>query len=158
MPSTFKPPGKNCQTTVRQNDHFTLVILVLFTYNSLIMELNFYSNPGQRPRPRHEVHLTGLTVTPYSDGQRLRVQIEITPFSPADRPSLNILINDPTGNEISSIDIVETLQPNPAITLHLKANNIPVGLYTVIAHLLYEETVQHSLETSVTFPDDIPDS
>jgi len=121
------------------------------------MDLNFIADPNSIPRPRDQVAIQSLKLTPYPDGQRIRVEIEITPFLPMDRPNLELLVHKDNGAEVASISVVESLNNRVSLTVHLRQSGAPDGVYSFRADLSYEgSNVQHSLETTVTIPDDIP--
>lgn len=84
------------------------------------MDIDFYlDDPELVPRPRDEIRITSLTASPMEDGRRVRVMIELTPFTPADRPSLMIAIIDSEGAVLSETSIIETDQYRVSLTMHL---------------------------------------
>ena len=88
----------------------------------------------QRAVPE-ETRITSLTATPYPDGYRLRVNIEITPFQ--QRPHLEVLLNDADNEEIASTSIIEPLGWKIEFTMHIRGElNNP---YTLEARLFYPD-------------------
>jgi hypothetical protein len=121
------------------------------------MDLNFISDPNLLPQPRHQMQIRTLTLTPYADGQRIRVDIEITPFLPADRPNIELTAHNDDGTEVASVSIVESMHNRISLTVHLRQTSSTDGYYLFKASLFYEAgVVQHMLEAGVKLPDDIP--
>ena len=88
----------------------------------------------QRAVPE-ETRITSLTATPYPDGYRLRVNIEITPFQ--QRPHLEVVLNDANNEEIASSSIIEPLGWKIEFTMHIRGElNNP---YTLEARLFYPD-------------------
>jgi hypothetical protein len=88
----------------------------------------------QRMTPE-ETRITSLTVEPYPDGYRLRVNIEMTPFQK--RPHLEVVLNDADGDEVASSSIVEPLGWKIEFTMHIRGElNNP---YTLEAKLFYPD-------------------
>ena len=88
----------------------------------------------QRAVPE-ETRITSLTATPYPDGYRLRVNIEITPFQ--QRPHLEVVLKDANHEEIASSSIIEPLGWKIEFTMHIRGElNNP---YTLEARLFYPD-------------------
>jgi len=88
----------------------------------------------QRATPE-ETRITALTAVPYSDGYRLRVNIEMTPFQ--QRPHLEVVLNDADNEEVASSTIVEPLGWKIEFTMHIRGElNNP---YTLEARLFYPD-------------------
>ena len=84
------------------------------------MDINFFlDDPEMAPKPRDEIRITSLAASPMEDGRRIRVMIEITPFTPADRPSLLIAITGSEGTVLSETSVIETDQYRVSLTMHL---------------------------------------
>lgn len=117
------------------------------------MNLDLITDPELAPRPRGEVRIREMQVTPYPDGKRLRVQIVLTPFMPSDRPSLEIAVRRPDGLPVASVSVIESMHHHLNLTVHLREQHLPPGEYTVQADLYYEpEQVQHSVSCSIALP------
>jgi hypothetical protein len=93
-------------------------------------------DPSDLPRPPEEVQIRAIHVDPYPDGQRLRVLIELTPFSEPPDLSLRVLNNE--GVELADLSIVGAHQQSLGLTVHLRG---PTGEepYTVDASVHYED-------------------
>lgn len=80
-------------------------------------------------------HIQSIRVRPYEDGTRIRVFIDITPFRV--RPHMELTVTDPEGNEVAAASIVEPMQWNLEITLHLR--NTTSSAFDLTATLFYPE-------------------
>lgn len=114
------------------------------------MDLNFISDPNLIPKPRHEIRIESLKLSPYPDGRRIRIEIEITPFGPADRPNLEIEARRPDESEAGFVSVVETMQRAISLTMHLQQPGSTAGQYRFTARLFFEPgAIQHSIESTV---------
>jgi hypothetical protein len=75
-------------------------------------------DPQDVPRPREEVRLRQLAVTPLADGRRLRIDVEVTPF--LERPNLDLDVLAPDGESLVRTSVVEADSPSFSLTMHLK--------------------------------------
>lgn len=117
------------------------------------MNLDLITDPELAPRPRDEVRIRELSVTPYPDGRRLRVQLLLTPFAPVDRPNLEITARRVDGLMVASVSVIESMQHHLNLTIHLRDPQPVPGEYVVQADLYYEPAqVQHSVSCSVVLP------
>ena len=106
----------------------------------------------QRATPE-ETRITSLTATPYPDGYRLHVNIEMTPFQT--RPHLEVVLSDADQEEVASTSIVEPLGWKIEFTMHIRGElNNP---YTVEAKLFYPDGPTSDPKT-FTFDVNPPDS
>src|SRR5690242_14843718 len=100
------------------------------------MDLNFFADPGLAPRPRSEIRMEAFRLAPYPDGRRVRVEIELTPFAPGDRPNLEITAAKIDGTQVGSTTIIESVQRIFGLTMHLREPE-PSGKYIFQAELYY---------------------
>jgi hypothetical protein len=115
------------------------------------MDLNFFADPGLAPKPRSEIRIEKLSVSAYPDGRRIRIEMELTPFIPADRPNIEITAFNADGIRVGSTTIIEAVQRVIAVTLHLREPGQPQGDYRFEADLFYgEEPAQHSVAETLT--------
>jgi hypothetical protein len=91
-------------------------------------------DPEDVPRPRDEVRLRQLAVTPLGDGRRLRIDIELTPF--LERPNLDLDVLNAAGESLVRTTVVGADSPSFSLTMHLRGNP-PGGEYTVRGALSY---------------------
>ncbi len=82
-----------------------------------------------------ETRINSLTAQPYPDGRRLRVNLEVTPFQK--RPTIEVVLSDADGMEVTSTSIVEPLGWKLEFTMHIRGElNSP---YTLSARLYYPD-------------------
>ncbi len=103
----------------------------------------FFTDPSDIPLPPDEVHIRQLIAEPWSDGRRVRVYLEITPFQK--RPNGEISIIKQPGVEVASVSIIETIDPKMEITLHLRDPET-AGEYFVQAIIFYSEQLEEGEE------------
>ena len=88
-------------------------------YNSA-MDFFLPEDNLQRATPE-ETRITSLTAEPYPDGERVRVDIKMTPFQT--RPFLEVSLTDANGVEIATASIVEPMSWKLEFTMHLRGAN-----------------------------------
>ena len=94
------------------------------------------SGSGKTARPPSEVRFIDLHVEPWPDGQKVRVHIELTPFS--EPPSLELSILDRDGRNISSASIIESATRKLVLTMHLRGA-APAGPFNLAAKIVYQD-------------------
>lgn len=98
------------------------------------MEFFFPEDNLTRAVPE-ETQIISLGVTPYPDGRRLRVNIDVTPFQK--RPYIEVALNNADGEEVASTNIVEPLSWKLEFTMHIRGElHNP---YTLHARLYYPD-------------------
>lgn len=121
------------------------------------MNLDFLTDPERVPRPRDEIRIEGFNLTPYPDGRRIKIELELTPFMPVDRPNLEITAVNDAGQTVGSASVIETVTRRLNLTMHLREPE-PEGRYEFEASLYYSpETMQDTATASLRLPDDLPD-
>jgi hypothetical protein len=106
-----------------------------------------------------ETRISALSAQPYSDGYRLRVNMEITPFQK--RPYVEVFLHDANGDEVASTNIVEPMSWKLEFTMHIRGEiNNPFALS---ARLYYpdgptNEPLIYSFEIQPPLPSPNPDS
>src|SRR5574337_348769 len=103
------------------------------------MDIDFVSDTNLLPRPRGDVKIEGITAFLTEDSSRVRVEIDITPFAPADRPSLEIGIYAYGGKEVASTHIVETINRKLTLTMHIREQVKSHEPLLIQAGLYYDE-------------------
>ncbi len=98
------------------------------------MEFFFPEDNLTRAVPE-ETKITSLSATPYPDGYRVRVNIDVTPFQK--RPYIEVSLNDADGEEVASTNIVEPLSWKLEFTMHIRGELR--NPYTLTARLYYPE-------------------
>jgi hypothetical protein len=106
------------------------------------MKIQFYEDPIRERRPREEVRFNRLGIFMYEDNRRFVVGFDLTPF--IERPSLQVCVTDESGRELTSLTIIEAIQTNFNLTMHLPehGNNT---LFDVSALLYYRTTASEKL-------------
>lgn len=120
------------------------------------MNLDFLTDPELVPRPRDEIRIEAFSLTPYPDGRRVRLELELTPFMPVDRPNLEITATNADGQVVGAASVIESVTRKLSLTMHLREPE-PQGRYTFEASLYYSpEVIQDSATASIDLPDDLP--
>lgn len=78
----------------------------------------FFPEDNLERTPPEETKILSLAAEPYEDGQRVRVNIEMSLFEK--RPHLEVSLTDTKGEEISTASFVEPMNFKLEFTLHLR--------------------------------------
>lgn len=100
------------------------------------MDVQFFDNPNQIPKSRHEIVIEGLKATPYPDRFRVFIEITVTPFQ--DRPNLLVSAYNRAGRLVGEMSIIETMHAKMEFTMHIRNIVNPEGEYTLSAELFYD--------------------
>ncbi len=95
------------------------------------MEIKFFD---EGPQPDEDIRIKQLGLYFYKEGRRVQVGFDITPFQK--RPSIEVTITNPQGQEAGSLHVIETIDTNFSLTMHLRDKE-PSDSYTVTATLYY---------------------
>ena len=98
------------------------------------MKVQFFDDPTRGPVPREDVRFKGLGLFLYEDRRRVAVGFDITPFR--ERPNIEVSVKDEEGREVASLHVIEALEPNFNLTMHIKGDS-PPDLCEVEAILYY---------------------
>jgi hypothetical protein len=106
----------------------------------------FLVDSGQAPQPREHVKITELSAKPYPDGSRVRIQLNLTPFS--ERPNLEIHAHKVDGPLVAEMSVIQTMTPVLELTLHIRGVEELIGDYILRAELYYDDRAcpQHTRE------------
>jgi hypothetical protein len=96
----------------------------------------FFSDPNEIPLPPEEMRILEFKASPYNDGRRVRVYLEVTPFQK--RPSVEVNLLDLQLRSIAEVSIIESMTRKMEFTMHLREPQ-PAGSYRVHATVYYEE-------------------
>lgn len=115
------------------------------------MDIRFFDDPLEQPRPREEVRFRRIGLYLYPELRRLAFGVELTPF--VERPSIEALLFNGDGAPAGSLHVIETLTPNFSLTMHLRdaATRNP---YRLVAVLYYSWPDRERIEVErreVTF-------
>ncbi len=98
----------------------------------------FFPEDGLKRLPPGETRILSVDAEPYPDGERVRVNLKITPFET--RPQIEVSLTDVNGDEVAAASIVEPMSWQLEFTLHLRgATGSP---FTVSARLFYPDGPQ----------------
>jgi hypothetical protein len=102
------------------------------------MHVQFYDGLDGGPKSRKEVRLNELGLYVYEDGRRVAVGFNLTPF--LERPSLLVTITNAEGNEAASLSVIEAMEPNFNLTVHLRdgANLDPYQVEAIVYYVSEE--------------------
>ncbi len=101
-----------------------------------LMDIQFFDNGNQTPQPREDVRIESVNVTPYPEGLRVHVAVQVTPFR--ERPNLMLVIHDDDDLVVSELNIIETMHAHMEFTMHLRGVEDPTGAYSLTVELFYE--------------------
>jgi hypothetical protein len=94
----------------------------------------YFTDPSEVPLPPDEVRIRELRASPYPDGKRVRVYLEVEPFQK--RPSAELAVVDDQGQELAAASIVESMTRKMELVMHLRGAQ-PGASYTLHALLYY---------------------
>ena len=120
-------------------------------------DISFF-DAGDVPQPRDKVKIEKLTATPYPDGWRVRIGLDVTPFQ--ERPSLEITIDTADGRPMPQVQlsVIETMHHAMEFTIHLRGLANPVGQYVVRADLYYDTLTSPQDHAETPFAISAPNS
>lgn len=96
----------------------------------------FFPDPNDPPLPPEEVRLRNLRAEPWPDGLRVKVFLELTPFQK--RPSAELTLAGPDGEEAARTSILETISRQMELNLHLRPD-AAAGEYTLDITVYYQK-------------------
>ena len=113
----------------------------------------FFHDPSEIPLPPEEVRLRELRATPWQDGQRVKIYLEVDPFQK--RPNAQVTITNTAGMEVARVSILETMTRKMEFNMHLREPQ-PGGEYTVETIIYYQKlpTQEESLSEGL-LPDPV---
>jgi hypothetical protein len=96
----------------------------------------FFQDPSEIPLPPEEVRIRELRAEPWPDGRRVKVTLEVDPAQT--RPSAEVQILSPAGDELSRANIVESMTRKMEFTMHLR-RPAPDGQYRLNVVLFFSD-------------------
>lgn len=93
--------------------------------------------PPEDGLPPQEVRVLALLAESWPDqSRRVRITLELTPF--LERPNLEVTLMDEEDYEVSSINIIESIDSRMIFTMHIRREE-SVGPYLLTAKIVYPE-------------------
>lgn len=100
------------------------------------MNIDIFNDPNDVPQPKDEIVITHLAAEPYPDGNRVHVDMHVTPFR--ERPNLLLTLVKDDGTIVSELNVIETMHAKMEFTIHIRGVSEPFGNYQLNAELFYE--------------------
>ena len=95
----------------------------------------FIPEDGLKRLPPQDTRIIALDAEPYPDGERLHVNLKMTPFET--RPYIEVTLTDAKGDEVAAASIVEPMSWQLEFTLHLRGAT--ASPFTLTARLFYPD-------------------
>jgi hypothetical protein len=99
------------------------------------MDIPIFPVSGET-KPKSEIRIETLEITPYPDRFRVHIHLVVTPFQ--ERPNLLLIAHDEQDQIVSELNVIETMHHDMEFTMHIRGKAEPAGLYTLTADLFYE--------------------
>jgi hypothetical protein len=90
-----------------------------------------------RPRAREDVRFREVSVKPYGDGRRVKLNFTLTPFM--ERPSVDIAVTNALGSQVASMSLIEAMDTEFEFTVHLRGPE-PRGEHTLHLTMFYPKS------------------
>lgn len=121
-----------------------------------MMDIQFFDDPTEGPRPREDVRIKQIGLFLYPETRRLAFGIELTRFR--ERPSIEVIITNGDGYPAGSLHVIETLSPNFSLQMHLRDPET-VNPYELTAIAYYSAPEEDRVDVdrqTITFDASIP--
>ena len=103
-------------------------------YNDAVMRIDLFEDPLDGPREPGDVRINRVGIFVYEDRRRIAVGFNLTPFR--HRPSVAVTVHNAHGEPAGSLDIIEAIQPNFTLTVHLRDRR-PTDTYSARVRVYY---------------------
>lgn len=94
----------------------------------------FFREPGEIPLPPEDVRIKSLNAVFQPKGRMFKILLELDPFQKP--PNVDLSIVDDDGNELTSVSIIEAIQPKIELMMHVR-NQLSGNKCTLTASLFY---------------------
>jgi len=101
----------------------------------------FFQDPGETPLPPDQVRIREFRPTPWPDGRRVRVYLEVDPFQK--RPNAEVVILDRLGQVAAEVSLIESISRKMEFNMHLRPPE-PAGDYEIKVILYYQSLPDES--------------
>ncbi len=108
----------------------------------------FLQDPDELRLPPESVRLRDVHITPHPQGNKVKVNLELTPFKV--RPNIELTIIDPSGKEAAHSNILDAMLKKMELIMHLRTP-IPGGEYRLVTVVYYQKLPEPG-ETQVEVP------
>ncbi len=108
----------------------------------------FLQEPEEGRLPPESVRLRDLHITPHPNGDKVKINLELSPFK--QRPNIELTIFDPSGTEVAHSNILETMLKKLEFVMHIR-HPIPGGEYR-LSVLVYYQKLPEPGEIEVDLP------
>jgi hypothetical protein len=98
----------------------------------------FFAQDDLERMPPEQTRILTLQAEPYPDGERVRVDIHMTPFQK--RPHIEMNLFDGDGTEVATASVIEPMGWKLELTMHLRGAR--VGPFKLEARLFYPDGPQ----------------
>jgi hypothetical protein len=98
----------------------------------------FQTDPNVERMVPADTRLLNLRAEPYSDGKRLKVGLDLTPFQ--QKPYLDLALTNSSGELVATTSIVEPVNWNLELNLHIRKTSISSnGVYKLTVVISYPD-------------------
>ncbi len=99
-------------------------------------DLPLYDDPEDVPTPvaRADMRFEAVSVQPYADGRRVKLQFKFPPF--VDRPNVDAWVTNADGHVVGALSLIEAMEQDFDFTLHLRGPE-PRGEHVLHLALFY---------------------
>lgn len=129
-----------------------IIETIVFGIQNITMSNLFFMDSAEPPKPKDDVRITELSASPYPDGSRVRMILQMTPF--LERPNLEIYARKEDGTIVAEMSVIETMTPKLEFTLHIRGVDTIEGHYVLRAELFYDD--RHDPQDVKEVPFQIP--
>jgi hypothetical protein len=136
-PLTLSGSGTNDQTIAIQMRMAPKAPCAFLVGYNTRMDFFFPEQDLRRAAPE-ETRILTLEAEPYPDAERVRVNIQMTPFQA--RPHIEVVLTDVNGDEIATSSIVEPMTWKLEFTMHLRGAS--ASPFKLEARLFYPDGPQ----------------
>jgi hypothetical protein len=110
------------------------------------MNIDLFDDPLEGPRAPRDVRINRIGIYVYEDRRRIAVGFNLTPFR--QRPSVEVLVHNSRGEAAGSLSIIEAIQPNFTLTVHLRDRE-PTDTYSARVRVYYNVDEQGAVQQLV---------
>ncbi len=95
----------------------------------------FLQDPGEAPLPPEDVRIREFRLTPWPDGRRVHVYLEVDPFQK--RPNAEVVVLSADSETVAEAAIIETMTRKMEFNLHLRQGDL-AGKFSARVTLYYQ--------------------